>query len=146
MRLLPRLEAADQLHGGGALGSRAPGAPPGLVVRPLLPPRTSETLCRSWSALPALGAWRCSRIRPTAIFREAPCPRFLGTGLSIARCRISTPPSNLLRPNLLHRPRAYLVRHRKPPISFLLGPAISQKRCRSRKPLERNTKAPPLWT
>src|SRR3954470_6118997 len=39
MRLLPRLEAADQLHGGGALGSRAPDAAPGLVLKPLLPPQ-----------------------------------------------------------------------------------------------------------
>src|SRR5436305_7737919 len=37
VRLLPRLEAADQLHGGGALGSRTPGAAPGLVLEPLLP-------------------------------------------------------------------------------------------------------------
>src|SRR4051812_13448710 len=37
VRLLARLEAADQLHGRGALGSRSPGAAPGLVLKPLLP-------------------------------------------------------------------------------------------------------------
>src|SRR4051812_7511002 len=147
MRLLPRLEAADQLHGGGALGSRAPGAAPGLVLKPLLPPQDLGDLVQVVVGVAGLGSMEMLEDQadghlPGGAVPQIPRYRIAHRSMP----HLSTPPSSLLRPNLLHRPRAHLVRHRKPPISFLLGPAISQKRCRSRKPLERNTKAPPLWT
>src|SRR3954471_12358198 len=56
VRLLPRLEAADQLHGGGALGSRAPGAAPGLVLKPLLPPQDLGDLVQVVVGVAGLGS------------------------------------------------------------------------------------------